>query len=111
MRLGNLHFDMIGKNLIIHKKEYDIIIENGDVALLVSVKTTLQPSHIDLLLNRDLPRLKRCFKHKTLYGALAGLSHRLDTRNLEALEVFILSLSDQNEVITNLNPETVLRAF
>ena len=110
MTLGNLHFNMIAKNLIIDKREYDILLENGDVALLISVKTTLQPSHIDTLVNVDLPRLKGCFKHKMLYGAVAGLSHRLHVGNLGSLGVFILSLSDQNEV-TTLNPETVLRAF
>ncbi len=56
--------------------ELDIIVKNGDVVIIVEVKTTLRPSDVKHFLKK-LPQVKSWLKeyaNNTIYGAMAYLS-------------------------------------
>ncbi len=87
--------------------------ENAEVVMLVSVKTTMYPKHVSQLIRKDLPLMKTIYKDKTVYGAIAGLTNRGKIKDREKLAgrgVYVFSLSeDQNVSLTN--PQEKLTAF
>jgi len=91
MKIGDLEFDFIDKNVKRKNKrqniegEYDIILTNSESIAIIEIKHKFHPNDIDKLLNKKLPTFKKLFPEKkdfNIYFVVAGLSIPDDTKKL-----------------------------
>jgi len=91
MKIGNLEFDFIDKNVKRKNRrqniegEYDIILTNSDCIAIIETKYKFHPNDIDKLRNKKIPVFKKLFPDKNdykLYIVVAGLCIPDDTKKL-----------------------------
>ena len=91
MKIGNLDFDFIDKNVKRKNRrqniegEYDIILTNTESIAIIEIKHKFHPNDIDKLLNKKLPAFKKLFPDKKdykIYFVVAGFSVPDDTKEL-----------------------------
>ena len=89
MKIGNLDFDFIEKNVKrINRRqnlegEYDIILTNSESIAIIEVKYKFHPNDIDKVLNKKIPTFKKSFPDKKdykLYIVIAGFCIPDDTK-------------------------------
>jgi len=94
--------------------EYDIVAVNGDIVVVVSVKTRLNVEHVKTFVEERLTMFKEVFpryRQMTLFGAVAGMSIEQEADAFAIKnDLFVLTQSGDN--IKLLNPEGFLpKAF
>ena len=91
MKIGDLDFDFIDKNVKRKNKrqniegEYDIILTNSESIAIIEIKHKFHSNDIDKLLNKKLPAFKKLFPDKKdfiIYFVVGGLSIPDDTKKL-----------------------------
>jgi len=87
--------------------EYDIVLHNGEHAIVIEVKFKLHPDDVDDFIERKLPKFKPLFKeyaHKKVIGAVAALTIPKESYE-KAKKYGLLVLSQAGENITVMNPK------
>jgi len=91
MKIGNLDFDFIDKNVKRKNRrqniegEYDIILTNSESIAIIEIKHKFHPNDIDKLLSKKIPAFKKLFPDKKdykIYFVVAGFSIPDDTKKL-----------------------------
>ena len=78
MRLGDLEFHSIDRNVKRHasgiQDEFDIVLTNSNLIMLVEVKTKFHPKDVNKVLNKisNFRKLFPLYQHMEIYGAIAG---------------------------------------
>ena len=76
--VGGITFDTIVRNIDIDGKEYDIILENDNAVMLVSVKTTINSDNVREDLPKNIVILKNSSRYrstnKKFYAIIAGFT-------------------------------------
>ncbi len=107
--LGNMHFDIIDRNLQRHKghlqDEFDLVLVNGESVAVVEIKHKAHPDLIDEMLNKKLPNFRALFPHYEklkLYGVIASMisNHELVEKAKKA-GLFFLTQQGQHVVLVN----------
>lgn len=84
--------------------ELDIVVKNGDVVIIVEVKTTLRPDDVKHFLKK-LPHIKTWLKeyqHNTIYGAVAYLSADAGAEQLaKSRGLFVIKATGDSAMIEN----------
>lgn len=101
-RLGPIKFDEVNRNIISSEEsEHDIVMINGEVSALISVKYKLKKEHIDYLVDTELNRIRSFYhrlgsKHK-LFGGMAAyiIPHHLENY-ARAKGVFLFGRAGDN---------------
>lgn len=86
--------------------EYDIVLHNGQYAIVIEVKFKLHPDDVDDFIERKLPKFKPLFKeyaHKKVIGAMAALTIPKESYE-KAKKYGLLILSQSGENIAVMNP-------
>ena len=86
--------------------EYDIVLHNGEYAIVIEVKFKLHPDDVDDFIDRKLPKFKPLFKeyaHKKVIGAMAAMSIPKESYE-KAKKYGLLILSQSGENIAVMNP-------
>ncbi|MCF8309347.1 MAG: hypothetical protein K9I68_10095 [Bacteroidales bacterium] len=86
--------------------EYDIVLHNGEYAIVIEVKFKLHPDDVDDFIDRKLPKFKPLFKeyaHKKVIGAVAAMSVPKESYE-KAKKYGLLILSQSGENIAVMNP-------
>ncbi len=107
--LGDIHFDVIDRNLQRHKgklqDEFDLVLINEENVAIIEIKHKAHPNLIDKMLNKKLPNFRALFPYYEklkLYGAIASM-----VSNYELLEktkeagLFFLTQQGQHVVLAN----------
>ena len=107
LRLGNVQYDSIGRNLRLnnHSPEFDIVLINGDSVCIVEVKKNANIKEVDALIEKTISNFKEhCTKYADykIYFALASVNIYPDLVTKSA-EKGIFLLTEQNEVMEILN--------
>lgn len=87
--------------------EYDIVLHNGEYAIVIEVKFKLHPDDVDDFIGRKLPKFKPLFKeyaHKKVIGAVAALTIPKESYE-KAKKYGLLVLSQAGESIAVMNPD------
>ncbi|MFW6100947.1 MAG: hypothetical protein ACOC90_06135 [Bacteroidota bacterium] len=87
--------------------EYDIVLHNGEYAIIIEVKYKLHPDDISDFVNRKLANFKSLFHEyasKRLIGGVAGMSVPPDSYEL-AVQHGLLVLTQSGENMSLMNPE------
>jgi len=104
--LGNIKFDIVKRN-VGEKKEYDILMVNGDIVVVISVKYKLHEKDIDKFIKKDLDVFKAYCPEFKKYKVYAGIASKFITENLEkkmnSLGIFAISQSGKGIKILNEN--------
>jgi len=105
LRLGDLYFDDITKNMEKHRgkiqEEYDLFLTNGNAIAVIEVKYKAHINDLDKL-DRKVANLKKLFpiyQEYSLYGGLASF-HINDDAKEEALKRGYFVLQRSGDVIT-----------
>ncbi len=87
--------------------EYDIVLYNGDVMIVIEVKYKLHPDDVEDFIKRKLPNFKPLFseyKDKKIIGGVAAMSVPNHSREL-ALKNGLLLLTQSGDNIAVANPK------
>ncbi len=87
--------------------EYDIVLFNGEIMIVIEVKYKLHPNDVDVFVSRKLPNFKRLFpeyKQNKIIGAVAGMSVPRSSNDL-AQQHGLLVLTQAGDNISVSNPE------
>jgi len=87
--------------------EYDIVLHNGEYAIIIEVKYKLHPDDVSDFVNRKLVNFKPLFHEyagKRIIGAVAGMSVPPDSYELAAKNG-LLVLTQSGENLSLMNPE------
>ncbi|MCF8304253.1 MAG: hypothetical protein K9I94_13335 [Bacteroidales bacterium] len=87
--------------------EYDIVLHNSEVIVVIEVKYKVHPDDVEDFINRKLPNFKPLFKEysdKELIGGMAGMSIPKASYELAAKHG-LLVLTQTGENITVMNPD------
>ncbi len=107
--LGDIHFDIIYRNLPSYKgklqDEFDIVLVNKNSVAIIEVKQKAHPSLIDEMLERKLPNFRTLFpyhKKQKLYGAIASMvsNNKLIEKSKEA-GLFFLTQKGKHVILVN----------
>jgi hypothetical protein len=112
MALGGLHFDRLLKNYSIGHKylndEFDIVLVNGDIVVVIEVKYKVHPGDIKKMLEKKLPNfrsLASTYNNHKLYGAIAGFSIPDDViEEADRAGLFVLGRSGTNMTLLANHP-------
>ena len=112
MTLGGLHFDRLLKNYSIGHKylndEFDIVLVNGDIVVVIEVKYKVHPGDIKKMLEKKLPNfrsLASTYNNHKLYGAIAGFSIPDDViEEADRAGLFVLGRSGTNMTLLANHP-------
>ena len=80
--LGNIKFDEVKRN-IGEKKEYDILMINGDSVAVISVKYKLHEGDVDQFIEKDLKDFKKSYQKYKKYKLYAGIATKYLNTDLE----------------------------
>ena len=102
--VGGITFDTIVRNIDIDGKEYDIILENDNAVMLVSVKTTINSDNVREDLPKDIVILKNSSRYKStnkkFYATIAGFTggdHKHILSSAKKKGIFVLALSEEHQ--------------
>ena len=102
--VGGITFDTIFRNIDIDGKEYDIILENDNAVMLVSVKTTINSDNVREDLPKDIVILKNSSRYKStnkkFYATIAGFTggdHKHILNSAKKKGIFVLALSEEHQ--------------
>ncbi len=102
--VGGITFDTIVRNIDIDGKEYDIILENDNAVMLVSVKTTINSDNVREDLPKDIVILKNSSRYKSInkkfYATIAGFTggdHKHILSSAKKKGIFVLALSEEHQ--------------
>ncbi len=102
--VGGMTFDTIVRNIDIDGKEYDIILENDNAVMLVSVKTTINSDNVREDLPKDIVILKNSSRYKStnkkFYATIArftGGDHKHILSSAKKKGIFVLALSEEHQ--------------
>ncbi len=102
--VGGITFDTIVRNIDIDGKEYDIILENDNAVMLVSVKTTINSDNVREDLPKDIVILKNSSRYKStnkkFYATIAGFTggdHKHILNSAKKKGIFVLALSEEHQ--------------
>ena len=102
--VGGMTFDTIVRNIDIDGKEYDIILENDNAVMLVSVKTTINSDNVREDLPKDIVILKNSSRYKStnkkFYATIAGFTggdHKHILSSAKKKGIFVLALSEEHQ--------------
>ena len=102
--VGGMTFDTIFRNIDIDGKEYDIILENDNAVMLVSVKTTINSDNVREDLPKDIVILKNSSRYKStnkkFYATIAGFTggdHKHILSSAKKKGIFVLALSEEHQ--------------
>ena len=102
--VGGITFDTIVRNIDIDGKEYDIILENDNAVMLVSVKTTINSDNVREDLPKDIVILKNSSRYrstnKKFYATIAGFTggdHKHILSSAKKKGIFVLALSEEHQ--------------
>ena len=102
--VGGMTFDTIVRNIDIDGKEYDIILENDNAVMLVSVKTTINSDNVREDLPKDIVILKNSSRYKSInkkfYATIAGFTggdHKHILSSAKKKGIFVLALSEEHQ--------------
>ena len=102
--VGGMTFDTIVRNIDIDGKEYDIILENDNAVMLVSVKTTINSDNVREDLPKDIVILKNSSRYKStnkkFYATIAGFTggdHKHILNSAKKKGIFVLALSEEHQ--------------
>ena len=87
--------------------EYDIVLHNGEYAIIIEVKYKLHPDDVSDFVNRKLVHFKPLFHeyaNKKIIGAVAGMSVPPDSYD-RAAKHGLLVLTQSGENLSLMNPE------
>ncbi len=107
--LGDIHFDIIDRNLQRHKDnlqdEFDLVLVNGDSLTVVEIKHKAHLNLIDNMLNKKLPNFRALFPYYEklkLYGVIASLiSNNELVEKAKTAGLFFLTQQGQHVVLVN----------
>ncbi|MDM8568976.1 hypothetical protein QUF50_05600 [Thiotrichales bacterium HSG1] len=107
--LGNMHFDIIDRNLQRHKvgiqDEFDVVLINENNVAIVEIKHKAHPKLINEMLTKKIPNFRALFPYYAnlnLYGVIASMvsNNELVTKAKEA-GLFFLAQKGQHVVLVN----------
>ncbi|MCK5877993.1 MAG: hypothetical protein KAG43_10180 [Candidatus Marithrix sp.] len=107
--LGNMHFDIIDRNLQRHKgklqDEFDVVLINENNVAIVEIKHKAHPNLIDNMLTKKIPNFRHLFPHYAqlkLYGVIASMvsNNELVEKSREA-GLFLLTQKGQHVTLVN----------
>ena len=106
-RLQGTTFDEVERNIITSDgDEHDIVLVNGEVTALISVKYKLHKKDVDKLVSTELKRIQHFFgklgsRHR-LYGGVASYIVKEDVQKYaESKGLYVISRSGDNTVVLN----------
>lgn len=108
--LHGISYEQVGRLQKKTKKlqgEYDIVLYNGDIMIVIEVKYKLHPNDVEDFITRKLPAFKPLFPEyadKKIMGAVAGMSVPTESYELAAKQgLLVLTQSGENIVVMNPN--------
>lgn len=112
-QLNGLEFDQVDRQVhsLRHRREYDLVLMNGQSVVVASLKHKLHPKDLSHLVEEELPDFREDYPdladHK-LYGAVGSfvISDKVEDLAEEA-GVYVLGQSGERVSVLNQHPEKI----